>query len=582
MEEGKVRAIQEWEPPTKIPELRSFLGLVNYYRRFIKGYSAIAARLTDLPKKNKTWQWTPLSQHAFDELKRALMEELVLRLPDLTKPFEVHTDASDFVIGGVLMQDGHPLAFKSRKLNDTERRYTIQEKEMTVIVHCLQTWKHYLLGSQFVVKADNVAISYFQSQQKLSPKQARWQDFLMEFNYKLEYKQGKTNVVANALSRKATLTAVVQPQRKRIYVPRWDNLRRELLKECHDSKWRRHPMRKDVNSFVSLPKSEGYGSILVVVDRFTKYATFIPTLTDCNAEEAACLFLKHVVKYWRIPKSIINDRDTRFTGKLWTELFRLLGSQLNFSTSFHPQTDGQTKWVNALLELYLSDRSRQGQVLATGQQPMTPNIVVSGYTGSSPATYKTAKDWQVTNELAQAQLEKTTRKMKKWADKHRRDVVFQPGDMVFVKLNPSQHKSTRKVHKALLRRYEGPFPILRTVGRAAYRVEQPPRLKIHPVFHVSNLKPCHADLEEPNRGESQQAPPLMMTSFDKEVECIMDKREVRSKGVPRYFEYFVKWKGLPESEGNWEKEESLWQYKDKIEAFEREGTTPVTRTTSPN
>ncbi|CAL2247615.1 unnamed protein product [Prunus armeniaca] len=96
---------------------------------------------------------------------------------------------------------------------------------------------------------------------------------------------------------------------------------------------------------VSLPKSEGCGSILVVVDRFTKYATFIPAPADCNAEEAARLFMKHVVKYWGIPKSIISDRDTRFTGKLWTELFRLLGSQLNFSTSFHPQTDGQTERV---------------------------------------------------------------------------------------------------------------------------------------------------------------------------------------------------------------------------------------------
>ncbi|CAL2255823.1 unnamed protein product [Prunus armeniaca] len=403
------------------------------------------------------------------------MEELVLRLPNLSKPFEVHTDASDFAIGGVLMQDGHPLAFESRKLNDTEQMYTVQEKEMTAVVHCLLTWRHYLLGSQFV---------------------ARWQDFLAEFDYKLEYKQGKTNVVADALSRKAALAAVVQPQSslmqrirevllhdpqaksllefvkdgktmrfwlddgilyatgKRIYVPRWDNLRRELLKECHDSKWVGHPgthrtlalmseayywpqMQEDVDSFVrtclacqqdktlqkqpggllqplpiparpweslsmdfivSLPKSERCGSILVVVDRFTKYATFIPAPADCNAEEAACLFLKHVVKYWGIPKSIISDRDTHFTGKLWTELFRLLRSQLNFSTSFHPQTDGQTERVNALLELYLRHYVSANQrdwaklldvaqfsynlqrsestgsslfELATGQQPMT-------------------------------------------------------------------------------------------------------------------------------------------------------------------------------------------------------------------
>ena len=107
-------------------------------------------------------------------MKKAVTEEPVLALPDHTKVFEVHTDASDFAIGGVLMQERHPIAFESRKLNDTERRYTVQEKEMTAIVHCLRTWRHYLLGSHFIVKTDNVATSYFQTQKKLSPKQARW------------------------------------------------------------------------------------------------------------------------------------------------------------------------------------------------------------------------------------------------------------------------------------------------------------------------------------------------------------------------------------------------------------------------
>lgn len=121
----------------------------------------------------------------------------------------MHTDASDFAIGGVLMQEGHPIAFESRKLNDTERRYTVQEKEMKVVVHCFKTWRHYLLGDHFIVKTNNVATSYFQSQMKLSPKQARWQDFLAEFDYSLEYKPGKANVVADALSRKAILANVV-------------------------------------------------------------------------------------------------------------------------------------------------------------------------------------------------------------------------------------------------------------------------------------------------------------------------------------------------------------------------------------
>lgn len=106
--------------------------------------------------------------------------------------------------------------------------------------------------------------------------------------------------------------------------------------------------------FISaLPKSEGCGSIIVIVDKLSKYGTFIPVPRDCTADEAARLFFKHVVKYWGLPRSIISDRDSWFTEKFWQELFKMMGSDLHFSTSFHPQTDGQTERVNALLELYL-------------------------------------------------------------------------------------------------------------------------------------------------------------------------------------------------------------------------------------
>nr|CAN83956.1 hypothetical protein VITISV_029615 [Vitis vinifera] len=142
MDDSKVKAIQECDPPTKVPQLKSFLGLVNYYRRFIKGYSTRAAPLTDLLKKNKAWEWDERCQQAFEDLKKVVTEESVLALPDHTKVFEVHTDASNFAIGRVLMQERHSIAFESRKLNDTERHYTVQEKEMTAIVHYLRMRLH--------------------------------------------------------------------------------------------------------------------------------------------------------------------------------------------------------------------------------------------------------------------------------------------------------------------------------------------------------------------------------------------------------------------------------------------------------
>ncbi|RVW96749.1 Transposon Tf2-8 polyprotein [Vitis vinifera] len=228
----------------------------------------------------------------------------------------------------------------------------------------------------------------------------------------------------------------------------------------------------------------GQRSIIVVVDRFSKYATFIAAPTDCTAEETARLFLKHVVKYWGLPKFIISDRDPHFTGKFWTELFKLMGSELHFSTSFHPQTDGQTR----------------------GQQPLTPHTLTIGYTGRSPAAFKFAKGWHEQADIARSYLDKAAKKMKKWADKKRRHTEYKVGDMVLVKLLPQQFKSLRPVHKGLVRRYEGPFPILGKVGKVSYKVELPPRLKIHPVFHASYLKPYHGDKDDPSRGLSKRAP----------------------------------------------------------------------------
>ena len=108
------------------------------------------------------------------------------------------------------MQDRHPIAFENSKLNESKQRYTVQEKEMTAIVHCLRTWRHYLLGSKFVVKTDNVATSYFQSQKKITPKQARWQDFLAEFDYVMEYKLERGNVVVDTLRKKDELASITK------------------------------------------------------------------------------------------------------------------------------------------------------------------------------------------------------------------------------------------------------------------------------------------------------------------------------------------------------------------------------------
>ncbi|KAK9100739.1 hypothetical protein Scep_024169 [Stephania cephalantha] len=195
MDPEKVRAIMEWPNPTKVTELRSFLGLANYYRRFVEGYSRRVAPLTDLLKKDRAWAWTDRCDQAMARRGGVIASEPVLGLPNFDLPFEVHTDASDRALGAVLVQEGHPIAFESRKLKDAEQRYPAHEKEMLAVIHALQLWRHYLLGTSFVVRTDNAAITYFMSQKKLNRSEARWLDFLAEFDVHSSISLAKLNSV---------------------------------------------------------------------------------------------------------------------------------------------------------------------------------------------------------------------------------------------------------------------------------------------------------------------------------------------------------------------------------------------------
>ena len=170
-------------------------------------------------------------------------------------------------------------------------------------------------------------------------------------------------------------------------------------------------------------------------------------------------------------------------------------------------------------------------------------------------------------------MDKATKKMKKWADKKQRHTEYKVGDMVLVKLLLQQFKSLRPVHKGLVKRYEGSFPILGKVGKVSYRVELPPRLKIHLVFHVSCLKPYHEDKDDPSRGLSKRAPTTIVTSYNKEVKHIIADRVIKIRGVPPATEYLVKWKGLSESEASWEPADALWQFQKQIQRFRAEGAT---------
>ena len=207
---------------------------------------------------------------------------------------------------------------------------------------------------------------------------------------------------------------------------------------------------------ISLPKTGDLKSILVVVDRFSKYATFIAAQKQCPAEKTTLIFFKHVVKCWGVPQNIISDRDARFTGSFWFELFNLLGSHLNISSSHHPQTDGQTERFNSMLEEYLknwtqllhvaqfcfntqksSSTNKSPFEIVISQQPLLPHTV-DEYNGKNPRAFNFTKEWKKSIEIARAYLEKASKRMKKWADRGRRPLEFQPGDKVLIKLQSDQ------------------------------------------------------------------------------------------------------------------------------------------------
>ncbi|XP_016205577.1 uncharacterized protein LOC107645933 [Arachis ipaensis] len=257
-----------------------------------------------------------------------------------------------------------------------------------------------------------MATSYFQTQKKLSLKQVRWQDFLIEFNFEFEYKSGKTNIVADALSRKAELAVISMVEGDIVYT---------------------------------------------------------------------------------IKEGLHHD-------------------------------------------------------------PLAKMLVELAKEGKIPGTYHMIKSWEEQEDATHSYLDKAAKRMKKWADKKRRYANYQ-------------------VHKGLIYKYEGSFDITGNVGEVAYKVQLPPSMKIHLVFHVSMLKPYHEDQDESSRGNSSRALFVVIRSFDKKIEEILANRVVRRRGVPPSIQYLIKWKGLPITEASWEAREDLWQFQDYLECYHEQNVT---------
>jgi RNase H-like domain found in reverse transcriptase/Reverse transcriptase (RNA-dependent DNA polymerase)/Retroviral aspartyl protease/Integrase zinc binding domain len=196
----KVQSMLTWPVPTTLKDLRGFLGLTGYYRRFVKFYGTIAKPLTDLLKKD-SFQWNSSAQQAFEALKLAMSTAPVLKLPNFSQPFIIETDACLTGLGAVLMQDNRPIAYLSKKLGVRTQGLSTYEKELLALCTAVTKWRHYLLGGEFTIKTDQISLKYLLEQKINTPMQHKGLSKLLGLNYKIEYKKGIENKVADALSR---------------------------------------------------------------------------------------------------------------------------------------------------------------------------------------------------------------------------------------------------------------------------------------------------------------------------------------------------------------------------------------------
>ena len=196
----KLSAVNSWQIPTNVKELRGFLGLAGYYRKFVRDYALISKPLTDLLKVG-AFKWTEEAQDSFEKLKGALTSAPVLAVPNFEETFVIETDASKKGIGAVLMQRNHPLAFISRSLGPKWQKLSVYEKELLAIVFSVQKWEQYLSGGHFIIRTDQKSLKWLLQQKVSTPFQQFWLSKLLGFDYEIQYKHGKENLAADALSR---------------------------------------------------------------------------------------------------------------------------------------------------------------------------------------------------------------------------------------------------------------------------------------------------------------------------------------------------------------------------------------------
>ncbi|KAH9663456.1 Endonuclease [Citrus sinensis] len=573
VDQSKVDAIRDWPPPTTLSATRSFHGLASFYRRFIPHFSTIMAPITDCMKGGK-FSWTKAATKAFEIIKEKLITTPVLALPDFSLTFEVHCDASKVGIRAVLSQQDFVLYTDYAAL-----KYLNSQDKLS---HKHATWTAFLQQFTFVVKhtsgesnrvADALSrrtslltqmhnqVLGFDTFRELYASDPYFAPILEDvvagfrsdyhLHDKFLFKNNQLCVPDSSLrlkiiaelhneghmGRDKTLALIANT-----YF--WPTMRREIYhyvetcRICQVSKGAAtnaglymplpiptQPWADISMDFVlGLPRTQrGIDSIFVIIDRFSKMAHFIACKKTTDALTVARLFFKEVYRLHGLPSSIVSDRDTRFLSHFWKTLWKLTNTRLNFSSAYHPQTDGQTEVVNRSLGNHL--RSLVGDSLKIWDQKLyqvefTYNRAVKRSTGLSPFQVNYGynprapidlapvpnlvrksgkaedfiKQLQKIHETTQESLKQTTKGYKIMADKKRRALEFQVGDFVWVILTKDRF-SVGEYNKLSARKI-GPLEIIEKINPNAYRLKLPSHIRTADVFNVKHLIPYRGDHDE--------------------------------------------------------------------------------------
>nr|GEX33631.1 putative reverse transcriptase domain-containing protein [Tanacetum cinerariifolium] len=548
-------------------------------------------------KKNKKYEWGMEEEEAFQTLKHKLCSAPILALPEGTENFIVYCDASLKGYGAVLMQREKVITYASRQLKKHEENYTTHDLELGAVVFAVRLLRHYLYGTKCTVYTDHKSIQYILDQKELNMRQRQWIELLSDYDCKIHYHLGKGNVVADALIQKdreplrvRSLVMTVHtnlPEKileAQTVAMKEENVKAEnlgikdmVMHESHKSKYSIHPgsdkmyqdlkklyrwpnLKADIATFITmdfvsglLRTLSGYDSIWVIVDCLTKSAQFLPMKKTDSIEKLAHLYLKEIVCRHGVPVSIISDRDSLFTSKFWETLQKALGTQLNLSTAYHLETDGQSKRTIQTLE----DMLRACAIDFGNSWDRHLPLVEFSYNKSYHASIKAAlfealygrkcrsrvcwsedRDSQLTGpELIRETSEKIVQ-------------IKNRCDKVMLKVSPWKGVIHFGKRGKLSPRYIGPFEIIERIGLVAYKLELPEKLHgIHSTFHVSNLKKCLADenlvipLEEVQLDDKLH--------FIEEPVEIMD-REVKQLKQSRIPVVKVRWNSRRGPEYTWE------------------------------